>query len=500
MRHRKYVVAVVIAVILSVARVVPGPVAATAQGVAGPELTAPGSDSIAPGSTVPLSSVRQDGRYRQLAADILREMVEFRSVSVATDETAALLTAVVERLGAAGFDAGDMTLVQSPGDTPNLVVRYRGTDARRPVMLMAHVDVVDAEPDAWQLHPYEFLEEDGYYYGRGTSDNKAGATILVTNFIRLRTEGYEPDRDLIMVLTGDEETTGGGINHLVNERRDLVDAELALNTDSGGGVYDPNGEPQMFMVQTSEKLYQSYELEATNPGGHSSLPRPDNAIYQLVAALGRIEGHAFPTELNDGTRLFLERSAAFQHGDTGALMLAVAGESPDDDAARRLAASGPFFNATLRTTCVATMLSGGHVENALPRNAKATVNCRILPGHTPEETEAVLRRVIDDEGVSIRPTGVATPSDPSPWDADLMAPIEAIVQEMWPGTPVIPNMGTGATDGLYVRNAGIPVYALGAIFSAPGDVRAHGLDERVGVDEFHDAVEFWYRMLKTVSS
>ncbi|HJO04954.1 MAG TPA: M20/M25/M40 family metallo-hydrolase [Acidobacteriota bacterium] len=448
----------------------------------------------------PASAGQQSDRYQQLATEILREMVESPSVSTATDETAALLEIVVGRLAEAGFEADDMTLVRSPGDVPNLVVRYVGTGTRRPVMLMAHVDVVGAEPGAWQVHPFTFVEEDGYYYGRGTSDNKAGATTLVTNFIRLRQEGYSPDRDLIMVLTGDEETTGDGINHLVNQRRDLVDAELALNTDSGGGAYDPNGEPQAFKVQTSEKLYQSYELETANPGGHSSLPRPDNAIYRLAKALGRIESHSFPIELNAGTRLFFERSAALQHGSTGDLMRAVAGEQVDIDAAHELARSSPLFNATLRTTCVATMLSGGHAENALPRAAKATVNCRILPGRTPEETEVVLREVVDDEEVSIRPTGVATPSQPSAWDPELMGPIEALVQQMWPGTPVIPNMGTGATDGLYVRNAGIPVYALSAIFSDPDDSRAHGLDERVGVKEFHDAIEFWYRMLKRVSS
>jgi len=442
----------------------------------------------------------QPDRYRQLATDILREMVEFPSASGSPDETAALIEAVMERLAAAGFAAPNMTLVRSPGDIPNLVVRYTGTGARRPVMLMAHVDVVDAEPDAWQVHPFTFLEDDGYYYGRGTDDNKAGATTLVTNFIRLREEGYAPDRDLIMVLTGDEETTSGGIKHLIKDRRDLVDAELALNTDSGGGVYDPNGEPQMFRVQTSEKMYQSYELETSNAGGHSSLPRRDNAIYRLAKALGRIESHDFATELNDGTRLFFQRSAEFEHGEASDLMRAVAGESPDTDAARRLAAVSPLFNATLRTTCVATMLSGGHAENALPRAAKATVNCRILPGHAPEDTEAELREVIADEGVLIHPMRVATPSQPSPWDPELMAPIEELVQQMWPGTPVIPYMGTGATDGLYVRNSGVPVYALGAIFADPGDSRAHGLDERVGVEEFHDAVEFWYRMLKTVSS
>ena len=442
---------------------------------------------------------QQSERYQLLATKIFREMVEIPSVSTSTDETAALLETVVRRLSAAGFEADDMTLVLSLGDVSNLVVHYQGTGARRPVMLMAHVDVVEAEPAGWQVHPFTFVEDGGYYYGRGTSDNKAGATTLVTNFIRLREEGYRPDRDLIMVLTGDEETAAGGISYLVNQRRDLVDAELALNTDSGG-VYDSNGEPQMFKVQTSEKLYEDYELETTNPGGHSLVPRPDNAIYRLVEALDRVRNHSFPIELNDGTRLFFERSAAFEHGEAGDLMRAVAGESLDHDAANALARSSPWFNATLRTTCVTTMLSGGHSVNALPRAAKATVNCRILPGHTSEETEATLRDVIGDGGVSIRPIWSLTPSQPSLWDPELMAPIEDLVQQMWPGTPVIPNMSTGATDGTFVRNAGIPVYALGAIFRDPEDRRAHGLDERVGVKEFHDAVEFWYRMLKTVSN
>ncbi len=450
---------------------------------------------------VTIAPAGQPERYRQLASDILRAMVEVRSTAEFPDRTEALLEEVSQRLTGVGFADEHVTLVHGPGGVPHLVVRYPGTGARRPVILMAHVDVVDAEPDDWQFDPYSLLKRDGYYYGRGTSDNKAGATTLVTNFIRLREEGHEPERDLIMVLTGDEETTGDGIRHLVTQQRgDLVDAELALNTDSGGGVYDPNGEPQMFMVQTSEKLYQSYELETTNDGGHSSVPRPDNAIYQLARALGRIEAHSFPIEVNDSTRLFFERSAALQHGDTAEWMRAVAGGTIDEDAARRLASSRPVFNATLRTTCVATMLDGGHAENALPRSATATVNCRILPGHTPEEIETVLREVVDDEGVSIRATGEATPSDPSPWDPEVMAPIEELVDQMWPGTPVIPNMGTGATDGLYVRNAGIPVYALSAIFRNPSDFRAHGLDERVGVEEFHDAVEFWYRMLKAVSS
>jgi len=435
---------------------------------------------------------------RQLNEELLREMVEFRSSAAFPETIRALLDRVAERLVAAGFPASDMEIVTSEG-LANLVARYRGTGDSEPVLVMAHVDVVDAEPDAWQEHPFRFAEIDGYYYGRGTTDNKAGAAALVANFVRLKREGFVPARDIIMVLTGDEESTGNGIGHLTSERLDLIDAEFALNTDAGGGVYDDNGEPQAFNVQTSEKLYQSFELEATNPGGHSSVPRADNAIYSLVGALGRIAEHEFPPELNDGTRAFFERSAQFEHGETGQLMREVAQEPFDVGVAERLAADNAFSNATLRTTCVATQLQAGHAENALPRSARATVNCRILPGHTPDEIEAVLRGVVDDESISFRRLSDALPSNPSPWDEDVAARFDVLVSEMWPGTPVIPSMSTGATDGLWVRNAGIPVYGVSAVFERPGDIRAHGLDERIGVEEFHDAVEFWYRLLRSVA-
>jgi len=436
---------------------------------------------------------------RQLNEELLREMVEFRSSSAFPEATRALLDRVAERLASAGFPESDVQIVANEG-IASLVARYRGNGADEPVLVMAHVDVVDAEPDAWKEHPFHFAELDGYYYGRGTTDNKAGAATLVANFIRLKREGFVPARDIIMVLTGDEESTGNGIDYLTRERLDLIDAEFALNTDAGGGVYDDNGEPQAFNVQTSEKLYQSFELEATNPGGHSSVPRDDNAIYALVHALGRIEDHEFPLELNDGTRAFFERTAQFEHGETGQLMREVAQHPFDVGVAERLADDNAFSNATLRTTCVATQLQAGHAENALPRSARATVNCRILPGHSPDEVEAVLRGVVDDEAISFRRLAAAFVSRPSPWNDDVAARFDVLVSEMWPGTPVIPSMSTGATDGLWVRNAGIPVYGVSAIFESPGDIRAHGLDERVGVEEFHDAVEFWYRLLRSVAS
>jgi acetylornithine deacetylase/succinyl-diaminopimelate desuccinylase-like protein len=435
---------------------------------------------------------------RQLNEELLREMIEFRSSAAFPDEILALLERVAERLEAAGFDPDDVEIVTNDG-IANLVARYRGEGTAAPVLTMAHVDVVDAEPDAWQVHPFRFAELDGFYYGRGTTDNKAGAATLVANFVRLKQEGFVPSRDIIMVLTGDEESTGNGIDYLTTARRDLIDAEFALNTDAGYGLYDDNGEPQSFNVQTSEKLYQSFELEAKNPGGHSSLPRDDNAIYALAAALGRIAAHDFPLELNDGTRAYFEESAAFEHGETGALMSQVAAQSFNETAAAELAAEDAYFNATLRTTCTATQLQGGHAENALPRSARATVNCRILPGHTPDEVEDVLRRVVNDESISFRRLDDAFPSDPSPWNEAVADRFRAVVAEMWPGTPVIPTMSTGATDGLWVRNAGIPVYGVSAIFGDADDSRAHGLDERIGVEEYHLAVEYWYRLLRAVA-
>ena len=325
---------------------------------------------------------------------------------------------------------------------------------------------------------------------------------LVANFIRLRSEGYEPDRDIIMVLTGNEETTMGGISHLAQERRELIDAELALNTDSGGGVFDPNGEPSTFMIQMAEKRYQTYELVAENPGGHSSLPRPDNAIYDLAHALVKLQQYQFPIDVTaiarEGFRIGGERIA----GEEGELLRAAGEDDPDPDALRRLAAADPWANSTMRTTCVATMLESGVAENALPRVAKATVNCRILPGVEPSHIMATLREVVANDSIQIRPlqSGGTVASPPSPLRDDVVQPIRELVDEIWPGAAVAPEQATYATDGLFVRNAGIPVYGVSGLFGDFGDSRAHGLDERVGIDAFHDSIEFWYRLLKRFSS
>ena len=433
---------------------------------------------------------------RQQAEEILAELIGFESTADRPEQVVAAVDAMAARLRAAGFSADDVHVVSPGDDKASLVVRYRGSDAGPAVLMMAHIDVVQANPDGWSFPPFEFGKDESWYYGRGTTDNKTGVASLVANFIRLRREGFVPGRDLIAMITGDEETDGIHADWLATERRDLIDAELALNTDAGGGEYDVNGEPRMFSVQTSEKVYQTFEVTAENPGGHSSVPRADNAIYELAAALGRLSAHSFPVMLNDTTRTGLERMAELTPGDLGEAMAAAA--SGDTMAAETVAASSPYVNSTLRTTCVATRLRGGHADNALPRDATATVNCRVFPGVAVDDVEAKLREIFANDAISIRRVAEARPSPPSPLTPGVMEPVEALVQELWPGTPVIPEMSTGATDGLFVRSVGIPVYGMSAMFGMPDDIRAHGLDERIGIEEFHSAIDYWYRLMRRI--
>lgn len=434
--------------------------------------------------------------WRRAEREILRELVEINT-SDSAGQSALAAGAMARRLLDAGFPAEDVQVVGFAPRYQNLVARYRGRGAGRPILLLAHLDVVDARREDWSFDPYVFREEDGYYYGRGTADNKAGAAMLVANFIRYRREGFVPDRDLIIVLTADEETSQASILWLTTGRRDLVDAEYALNTDAGGGTL-VEGRPVTFAVQASEKMYVTYRFEARNRGGHSSLPVRDNAIYHLSEALARLADHAFPVRLNEVTRAYFERSAATAAPALAADMRAVA-RTADAAAARRLSAADPWFNALLRTTCVATRLDAGHADNALPQLARATVNCRLLPDEAVDDVSAALRRLAGDQvEVSITDPPVASPA--SPLRPDIMAPIERLATEMWPGAVVVPEMSTGATDALYTRNAGIPTYGVSAIFDEMGDVRAHGRDERVGVTAYHDAATYWYRLVKALTT
>jgi acetylornithine deacetylase/succinyl-diaminopimelate desuccinylase-like protein len=447
---------------------------------------------LAPGGAV----AAQDD-HRALERDILRELIEINT-SDSAGHTDLAAQAMARRLTGAGFPAADVQVLGYSPRYQSLVARYRGrSSTRKPIMLMAHLDVVDARKEDWSTDPYKFLEKDGYYYGRGTSDIKNGVAALVADFIRLKREGFVPDRDLIIVLTADEETSSESIKWLIAQHRDLVDAEYALNTDAGGGELR-DGKPVAFSVQTAEKVYLSFNLEVRNKGGHSSLPVPDNAIYRLAGGLTKLAQYAWPVRLNETTRAFLERAAPTQPAAIAQDMRALAktGSAP---AAARLSAAQPYYNSILRTTCVATRLFGGHADNALPQLARATVNCRMLPDEAPEAVQAMLTRVVGDSAIHISRVGEPTKSPASPLRQDVMRPIENLVHRMWPGAAIVPEMSTGATDGLYVRNAGIPVYGTSAVFDRLDDVRAHGRDERIPVKSFHDSAEFLYQLLKTLT-
>jgi len=449
---------------------------------------------LTPGLTAAQAPAAPD----RLARDILQELVNIDTTdSVGNTTTAAEAMAV--RLRAAGFPDADVQVLGPNPRKGNLVARYRGTGARPPVLLLAHIDVVEAKKEDWSadLDPFTFVERDGYFYGRGSSDDKAMAAIWIANLVLMKQEGYRPDRDIIVALTADEEGgTANGVSWLLANHRDLIDADFCLNEGGGGQIVD--GRYVLNEVQASEKVYQSYQLEVTNPGGHSSLPRKDNAIYRLAKGLARLADFDFPVRLNPITRAFFERTAALEQGQTAADMKAVTMNPPDAAAVARLAASSAYYNAQMRTTCVATMLDGGHAQNALPQLARAVVNCRMLPGSDPKEVEQTLVQVLADEHIAVTPIGQARPSDPSPLRPDVMEPIERITKEMW-GVPVMPVMLTGATDGLYLRNAGIPTYGVSGIFEDINDVRAHGRDERIGVKPFYEGREFLDRLVRALT-
>lgn len=435
--------------------------------------------------------------HQQLARDILKELIEIDTTDSVGDNTAAA-QAMADRLLAAGFPEEDVQVLGPAERKGNLVARYRGRDTgRKPLLLLAHIDVVEADPADWTLPPFTFIEEDGYFYGRGTTDNKDEAAIHIANLIRMKEEGFQPDRDIIVALTADEE--GGdhnGVQWLLENHAELIDAEYALNEGGGGAMKD--GRHMANGVQASEKVYQTFTLEVTNPGGHSSLPLKENAIYRLADALVRIRNHDFPVSLNEVTQLFFERSAELEEGELANAMRGVL-QSPPDPAAIAYFSNTPFYNSRLRTTCVATMLNGGHAENALPQRALATINCRVLPGESIDSVENTLATVIGDDQVTMSRVNDANPSPPSPLTPEMLGAIESITDSMWPGVPVIPMMSTGATDGLYLRNAGIPVYGVSGLFGDIDDVRAHGQNERIRIESYFEGQEFLYQLTQTLS-
>lgn len=456
-------------------------IAASVVGVAAPSAAAPVPPEI-----------------QQLTRAVFKELVEINTTELGGD-TYAAAKAMAARLVAAGFPRADVQVFQSAPRRGNLVARLRGTGKRKPLLLVAHIDVVEAKREDWTTDPFKLVEKDGYLYGRGTSDDKYMAAAWVTSMIRWKKEGYKPDRDLILVLETDEELGdrhGVGIQWLIKNHKDLIQAEYALN--EGGGVGIKDGKPFANSIQTAEKVVQSFWLETRNPGGHSSQPRKDNAIYELADALGRLEKYDFPVQLNDTTRGFFEKMSTIEKGQLAADMKSLVSAKPDPAAIARLTAMPPY-NAQLRTTCVATRLEGGHADNALPQLARAMVNCRILPTQTADQIHKEIEKVLADPKVTITAIPRDPPSEPSVINPELAAAIDKLTAKFWPGIPAVPTMTPGATDGRFLRNIGIPTYGHSGMASDIFDVRAHGRDERVSIQAMYEGEEYLYELVKMLS-
>jgi acetylornithine deacetylase/succinyl-diaminopimelate desuccinylase-like protein len=458
-----------------------------------------------------------DASTRRLALDIFKQLIEINTTdSVGNVSTAA--EAMAKRFRDAGFPDSDIQVLgpSSNDKKKNVVVRLHGSGKHKPVLLIGHLDVVEARREDWTTDPFQFVEKDGYYYGRGTSDMKDGDAIMSATLIRMKQEGYVPSRDIILALTADEEGgASNGVQWLVKNHRDLIDAEFVLNHD-GGGVLADHGKPVMMEVDATEKLYGDFVLTATDPGGHSSLPRPDNAIYELADALTRIEHYQFPFELNPITRAYYERQVAMSEPERAASLKAMLKNPPDLAAVSRLS-KDPLDNSTMHTTCVATRLNAGHANNALPQMAQANINCRIEPGHSLEEIRLTLEKVVADPkarsstGSTLRVQFRENNNQlldhgsdrhsfvPPPPRKDVFDPLEKVVAQLWPGIPVLPTMATGASDGVYTNAAGMPTYCISGEQYDRDDIRAHGKDERIGVESFARGVDFYYLFLKAVT-
>jgi acetylornithine deacetylase/succinyl-diaminopimelate desuccinylase-like protein len=434
---------------------------------------------------------------RQLAHDIYKELVEIKS-GFTTGATTPAAEAVAARLKTAGFPASDIFVGGAAPHKANLVVRYHGTGAQKPILLLAHIDVVEAKREDWSTDPFQFIERDGYFYGRGTADDKAQAAVWIANLIRYKREGFRPARDIIVALTADEEGGGpfNGVAWLLKNHRDLIDAEFALNEGGFGEI--KQGRKISNDVQVSEKYVMNFRLEVRNKGGHSSLPVADNAIYHLAGSLVRLSNFAFPLQTNPVTAAYFAQMATLEHGPLkDDLAKAAAGSQ---EAMARVAAASVSWNATLRTTCVATQLEGGHAMNALPQLATATVNCRVLPEDSPEFVKSALVKVVADDQVSVVSLGQPTPGPSSPMRPDVMKTAGRLTDTLWPGVPVVPIMVMGATDGRALRIAGIPTYGVQGFFMDMDDIRFHGRDERMGVQEFYEGQTFLYELVKALAT
>ncbi len=441
---------------------------------------------------------------RAEARDIFRQLIEINTTDTPRGNVTTAAAAMQKRFLDAGFSPDDMHLLGPDPRKQNLIVRIRaaGAPTEKPVLFIGHLDVVEALRSDWTTDPFQFVEKDGYFYGRGTQDMKESDAVMVSTFLHLHRMGYKPKRDLILALTADEE--GGRFNGpewLLRTHRDLVDAAFVINLDAGGVDLD-HGKPVIASVEATEKVYSDFQVIARNRGGHSSLPRPDNAIYELTTALDKLAAYSFPFELNPVTRTYFENLSKRETGQTAADMRAILATPPDMGAAARLSAADPSYNSNFRTTCVATRLSGGHANNALPQTATAIVNCRIFPGHSPEEIRRELIGLFADPGLTVNyvsDAGVVSATAPErkaivppPPIPEVFGPLTRITRQIWPGTPVTPVMENGASDSIYFAQAGIPCYGYSAIALDQDDDRAHGKDERLPVDSYFKSLNFFY--------
>ncbi len=451
------------------------------------------------GALIPLSNATdRNTPYNKKAFEIYKTSVEIPSVE-GRGQVPKLANYLASELRKAGFPKKDIHVLKV-GETAALVVRYRGDGRsnKKPISISAHMDVVEALAKDWERDPFTLIEENGYFFGRGSSDDKAGMTAIVANFIRLKKEGWIPSRDLIIAFSGDEETSMASTKALVSQYKNLIDSEFVLNADAGGGHIGEDGStPPSFGMQAAEKTYTDLELTVTNPGGHSSRPRKDNAIYELAAALVKIQQFQFPVQASELTRAFFKGTGSKVSGDLGKAMLKFA-DNPNDRWAIKTLRANPNTVGTIGTTCIATMLRGGHAPNALPQSATANVNCRIFPGTPVEKIIQTLKKVVENKSVKFEIVSEPTPTDASPLRDDVLAALRKAVDTRYPGLEIIPSMSSGGTDGMHFRAAGIPSYGVNGVFSK-GSSFAHGLNERMPVDSFYSNIEHWYVLLKEIA-
>jgi carboxypeptidase PM20D1 len=447
----------------------------------------------------PLFAADRTMPFGEKAFEIFKTSVEMR-----TAEGQRLVPTLARYLAAefekGGFPKADIHVLEVAG-TAALVVRYRGDGSlgKKPISISAHMDVVDALREDWERDPFKLIEEDGYYFGRGTVDNKLGMTAVTAGFLRLKAEGWVPGRDLIIAFSGDEETSMASTKALVKEFRELTDSEFVLNADAGGATLpESGGAPASFDLQAAEKTYVTWDLVVRNPGGHSSMPRDDNAIYELARALTKVEDYKFPVMHNDLTLAYFKSTGLRTEGQVGDAMRTFARNPADVEAIKILRANSSIVG-TLGTTCVATMLRAGHAENALPQSATATVNCRIFPGVGVENTVAELKRVVDNSAIEFVMLDEATESDASPMRSDVLAALQKAIDIKYPGLEIVPSMSSGGTDGMHFRAAGIPSYGVDGFYGKDSDSYAHGLNERVMVESFYDSVAHWYVLLQAIA-